>query len=472
MKKTPDKYIHYSKNIIMLGFGGMGKAVLPLLFRHLQIKPSQLIVFTKDVSEQDALIAKEYGIKLNQVMITEQNYATLIGKHLSQGDFLLNLSLGISCLRLIELCQEKDVLYLDTCTDPWDGLYKNPLVHTSKRSNYAVREPVVSLKGRSKSTAVITHGANPGIVSHFVKQALLELASDQQLSIKEPSSKKEWAELAQTLGIKSIHIAERDTQVTNAPKQPGEFVNTWSVDGFLDELMQPSEMGWGSHERHLPHDASPHTDGCQAAIYFNCPSAAVKVRTWTPTHGAGHAFMVTHSESISIADYLTISQHNAVVYRPSVCYAYSPCSDAIVSLNEFVGNELQPLEKQRLIFDEIQQGSDELGVLLMGDKTGAYWYGSQLSISEARKQAPLNSATSLQVVAGIISGMLWAIAHPNEGVVEPEDMDHDFILAIANDYLGQVGGHYTTWTPLKHRHQLFPQTIDNNDPWQFINIRV
>jgi homospermidine synthase len=26
-------------------------------------------------------------------------------------------------------------------------------------------------------TAVITHGANPGLVSHFVKQALLDIAS-------------------------------------------------------------------------------------------------------------------------------------------------------------------------------------------------------------------------------------------------------------------------------------------------------
>ena len=32
---------------------------------------------------------------------------------------------------------------------------------------------------------------------------------------------------------------------------------------------------------------------------------------------------------------------------------------------------------------------DELGVLLAGHKKNAYWYGSQLSIEEARKLAPV-----------------------------------------------------------------------------------
>jgi homospermidine synthase len=51
-----------------------------------------------------------------------------------------------------------------------------------------------------------------------------------------------------------IHIAERDTQVSAIPKEPGEFVNTWSIDGFVGEGAQPAELGWGTHERHFPPD--------------------------------------------------------------------------------------------------------------------------------------------------------------------------------------------------------------------------
>ena len=68
------------------------------------------------------------------------------------------------------------------------------------------------------------------------------------------------------LGVKVIHIAERDTQVSSRPKMPGEFVNTWSVDGFVSEGSQPAELGWGTHERHFPRDGRQHDFGRKSAI--------------------------------------------------------------------------------------------------------------------------------------------------------------------------------------------------------------
>ena len=84
------------------------------------------------------------------------------------------------------------------------------------------------------------------------------------------------------LGVKVIHIAERDTQVSSVPKQPDEFVNTWSVDGFVSEGCQPAELGWGTHERNFPRDGKRHDFGCRAAIYLMQPGAGTRVRTWTP----------------------------------------------------------------------------------------------------------------------------------------------------------------------------------------------
>lgn len=108
----------------------------------------------------------------------------------------------------------------------------------------------------------------------------------------------------------------------------------------------------------------------------------------------------------------------------------------------------------------------------MGHAKGAYWYGSTLSVHEARELVPYNNATSLQVAAGILAGLIWAIKNPNQGIVEPEEMDYQFILDIALPYLGEVGGYYTDWTPLKERERLFKERLDSTDPWQFINIRV
>src|SRR5690606_6225124 len=140
------------------------------------------------------------------------------------------------------------------------------------------------------------------------------------------------------LQVKVIHIAERDTQVANVPKRLQEFVNTWSVDGFVSEGSQPAELGWGTHEKALPSQGRRHDFGCQSAIYLMQPGAGTRVRTWTPKAGHFHGFLITHGESISISDYFTHREGDKVVYRPTVHYAYHPCDDAVLSVHEFAGH--------------------------------------------------------------------------------------------------------------------------------------
>ena len=174
-----------------------------------------------------------------------------------------------------------------------------------------------------------------------------------------------------------------------------------------------------------------HANGCGAAIYLNQPGAGTRVRTWTPNYGPFHGFLVTHNESISIADYLTLRDGDAVLYRPTVHYAYHPCDDAVMSVHELAGRGWQQQAEQRLLMEEIVTGMDELGVLLMGHQKGAFWYGSQLTIEEARRLAPHNSATSLQVAAGVLGGMVWAIEQPTAGIVEADELDHQRVLEVA-----------------------------------------
>ena len=76
------------------------------------------------------------------------------------------------------------------------------------------------------------------------------------------------------------------------------------------------------------------------------------------------------------------------------------------------------------------------------------------------------------VAAGVMAGVVWAMENPRRGVCDPDDLDFQRVLEIANPYLGSVGGTYTDWTPLDDRGQLFPEDVDTGDPWQFKNIRV
>ncbi|PNG58555.1 MULTISPECIES: saccharopine dehydrogenase C-terminal domain-containing protein [unclassified Variovorax] len=461
------------KGLLMIGFGAMGQAVLPLLMRHFELDPSEVkIVKTR---EDESGVAAEYGVEVIVSKLEEGNHAAVLEPLLVEGGFLLNLSVDVSSLALIRLCRQHGVLYLDTCNEPWGGRYDDPSLPLSRRSNYSLREELLAyrLDKRNGPTAVVTQGANPGLVSALVKQALLNMAADNRMQLDEvPASYEEWAALAQKLEIKVIHIAERDTQTAKQRKQRAEFVNTWSVEGFVDEGLQPAELGWGTHERHWPADAERHGFGSDAAIYLRRPGLATRVRSWTPLEGPYHGFLVTHAESISIADHLSLRKDGEVVYRPTVHYAYHPCDDAVLSLHELAGKNWQQQHRHRIVRDEIVEGMDELGVLLMGHPRGVYWFGSRLTIDQARALAPCNNATTLQVVAGILGGMAWALRYPDAGLVEPDDLDHRTVLEAALPYLGEVVGVWGDWTPLKDRSPLFDEDKDPGDPWQFLNFRV
>ncbi len=467
-----EQHLKFDGNLVVVGFGSIGQGVLPLLLRHVGIRPQQITVVTAE--PRGHAEAALFDIRFIEEPLFAENYRAVLGPLLAAGDFLLNLAVEVASVALIDLCQEKGALYLDTCIEPWAGGYTDPSLSPSQRSNYALREGALALRARYPDgpTAVITHGANPGLVSHFVKQALLDVAQESGGAIAVPHRRADWAALAERLGVKAIHIAERDTQVSSHPKQVGEFVNTWSIDGFISEGSQPAELGWGTHERNLPADARHHDFGSQAAIYLLRPGAATRVRSWTPLEGPYVGFLVTHNESISIADYLTVRDSERVRYRPTCHYAYHPCDDAVLSLHELAGKNWQQQTRQRLMMDEITGGIDELGVLLMGHPKGVYWYGSRLSIDQARRLVPYNNATSLQVTAPVMAGMVWALENPRRGIVEPDEMDFARILEIAGPYLGDVVGVWGDWTPLADRERLFPEDLDRDDPWQFKNIRV
>jgi len=463
--------------IVMIGFGSIGRGTLPLIERHFKFDRSRFVVI--DPSDEDRGLLDERGIRFIQQGVTRENYRELLAPLLTAGGgqgFCVNLSVDTSSLAIMELCREIGSLYIDTVVEPWIGFYFDKTKGPGDRANYALRETVLEARRKSPggTTAVSCCGANPGMVSWFVKQALLDLKRDLKMEGAEPSSRDEWAALAHRLGVKGIHIAERDTQRANTPKPADMFVNTWSVEGFVSEGLQPAELGWGTHEKWVPANARTHETGCQAAIYLMQPGANTRVRTWTPTAEAHYGFLVTHNESISIADYFTVhGSDGKAVYRPTCHYAYHPCDDAVLSLHEMFGKEGERQPDWKILDEkEIVDGRDELGVLLYGHAKNAYWFGSRLSIEETRKLAPYQNATGMQVTSAVLSGMVWALENPEAGIVEADDLDFRRCLEVQRPYLGPVEGHYTDWTPLHNRPGLFPEDIDTSDPWQFRNVLV
>lgn len=415
----------------MIGCGSIGQGLLPLLFSTFAIDPAQLTVVTAD--EKGRHVADRRGIRYLVEPLTAENYQAILSPHLDAGDLLLNLSINVSSVALIAWCKAHDVLYLDTCVEPWSGGYVAGDAAALETTNAWLRRQAMALHTPGAATAVIAHGMNPGLISHLLKQALLALAHSRGVAA---TAKPEWGKLAQLLGVKAVHVSERDTQDDNQALKYGEFANTWSAEGLYSESwLQLAEVGWGSHEGAMPVPSSME----ERSLCLTKRGADIRMRTWLPSRGELQGMLVTHHEVISIAELLRTDE-----YCPTVCYVYHPCPKAQASLANLRAG--MAVTDFRVLASEAMQGMDEVGVLLIHE-SGALWHGSTLTNTEAQRLAPHNSATSLQVVAGILGAMTWMLDHPCEGVVEAEDMDSGQVLAAAFPYLGKVTTMKTDWRP-------------------------
>jgi homospermidine synthase len=334
---------------------------------------------------------------------------------------------------------------------------------------------------RDAPTCIVDHGANPGLISHFAKQGLLDIAhrmlddgiaKDPQ-RLKQLVQDRDFGMLAREVGIKVIHCSERDSQVSSSPKQVDEFVGTWSIVGLREEGIAPAELGWGTHEKELPAHAHVPPEGPKNEIVLARMGINTWVRSWIPDQEIV-GMVIRHGEAFGITDRWTVWEDVIPVYRPTVHYAYMPCDATCASLHELRGRnyELQP--RLRIMDDsEIISGSDILGALLMGHPYQAWWTGSILSIEEAKRLAPGQNATTIQVALGVVSAVMWMIEHPREGFCLPDDLPHEYILKIARPYLGEFYSGPSDWTPLKNRVVYFREnpenSYDQDDVWQFKN---
>ena len=476
--------------VVVLGLGSVARCALPMLFDDLDLPPSAYTVLDADPGVADAArLIQARGARFEPIHLTPDNYAGVLAERLGDGDLLLDLAWNIGTLDLLQWCRDSGVLYVNASLEVWDpyagGWTGSPTERTLYRRHLELREMLARWGDNEGPTAVLDHGANPGLVSHFTKAALLDVAAAwlaepstdgaRRERVARAAAERAWPELAHALDVQVIHISERDTQISSAPKRVDEFVNTWSVEGFYEEGVAPAELGWGTHERTLPPDAHVHDTGPRNQICLARAGCRTWVRSWVPA-GDITGMLIRHGEAFSISDSLTVWEGGEAVYRPTVHYAYCPADAAIASLHELHmrGYELQPA--QRIMGDDILEGRDELGVLLMGHPLTSWWTGSLLDIEEARRLAPGQNATTVQVAAGLLGAIRWMLDNPRQGVRLPDELPHDEVLATAKPYLGPFVSRQVDWTPLRSRVDVFaghgapPPSRD--DVWQFASFRV
>lgn len=465
--------ILFTGNIFILGCGSIVQCLLPLILKHIAIEPNRITIM--DFIDNRTRITEELrrGICYIQEQLTPQNYSKILSQHLKKKDLFIDLSYGVSSIAMIEWCHTHGVCYLNASTEVWNVPtipLKNPSEATLYSRQMALQELVQSWD-HPGPTAVIDHGANPGLVSHLTKQGLVDLAQyfltkkpkdSRAKNIQSALEKENFAKLAYLLGIKTIHISEKDTQTSKTPKIANEFINTWSVEGFIEEAIAPAEMGWGTHERSIPKGGLEHKNGPCNQIFLSQKGMSTWVQSWVPS-GSIAGMVIRHGESFSISNHLTLKEGDKVIYRPTVHYAYHPCEMAIKSLEELKARQFKAQTRKRILNDDITSGQDELGCLLMGHDFNSWWIGSVLDIHEASTLVPHQNATTLQVAVGMLAALIYIIQHPEKGFCQPDDLPYKQILKIARPYLGKIISKPVDWHPLRN----FQELPTEKDKWQF-----
>src|SRR5690606_17011131 len=164
------------------------------------------------------------GVKFVRERITPLSLPRLLSAHARGGDLIIDLAWSVEFFDISQWAHEHDVIYVNASLESWDPegeTHRKPTLEKTLYARYSKLLPIIPTR-RNGATAVIDHGSNPGLVSHFVKAGLLDLGKAMLREKSVPVARRrrlekyleneDFAHLAYELEVKVIHCSERDTQ--------------------------------------------------------------------------------------------------------------------------------------------------------------------------------------------------------------------------------------------------------------------
>lgn len=308
-------------HIIIIGFGSVAQGLLPLLSRH--YNGVNVTIFEKHLNESLIEITTEFSATLEEKAITAENFKPILAV-LKRKYFLVNLAVSVSSLELLELAQKYDSLYLDTCIEPW--AYKDEK-YQALITNYQLREVMKTYQQKTTGpTAVVAHGANPGFISILLKKALVEMAAANNI-VAEPKTRLNGQRLPTSLKYKLYKSPSMTPKSVHQPAPPK--LRLHMVCGRSRYRMPASSRIGLGHTRNRNSLRRKKNGYALEMLEQGCN---VRVKSWSPNYLEFSAYLLTHNEALSIAEYLTLGDPENPTYRPTVYYAYEPCDQTLDSM--------------------------------------------------------------------------------------------------------------------------------------------
>jgi homospermidine synthase len=104
----------------------------------------------------------------------------MMGRLVGPGSIVVDLAWNIDTASMLEWCRAHDVRFVNASIELWDPYEgfgsEPPQDRTLYVRHMALRRMIARWGDNDGPTAVLDHGANPGLVSHFTKAALEDIA--------------------------------------------------------------------------------------------------------------------------------------------------------------------------------------------------------------------------------------------------------------------------------------------------------
>ena len=460
--------IKFDGAIIQFGFGAVGKSFYEKISKEIKFDENKYFVISRDKFEFEAFINLG-GMTENFITceITKENFKEVFEKYLTEGDLLIDFADTVGTKDILKWCAENNIMYINTGEADWpenwysifnENLIKNEIRENCKNNDLVNKHPIV-----------LQHGNNPGLVSHFVKAGIEYIVNTQRKKdkvLKQLISQNKFNEAAYKLGIKMIHVNDIDTQEVKDKYSDDTLFSTWCIDSFFFEMISEATLNLGTHEKVDYEETCNLVDYKNGFLEFKNIAAEKKCRTYYP-NGEFEGFLVPHEETITIAKSLEVKENGKTIYRPSVMFLYSPCEYARnyflkAKVNEYPNPDPEkPLdcensngqsivrgyiypEKSEIIYQEkISNGTEYVGVLLIGDDFEPVWIGNRIEqkfLYKNKKDSYWQTPTITPVAMSALAAVCWMIKNKNKkGIYFPDDIkDYKHILKTAEKYISKT----------------------------------
>jgi homospermidine synthase len=461
------------KKIIFLGCGAVAKCCLYYFPYFFDFDYNKVIMIDKINKEKYYPVIKYY-LKKNALFlnrkITENNCKEFLDAlNLKEKDIIIDLTTRTPTLCIFKYCRLNNLFYINTASEQF--LLKDINSIAIQHSNYFDIARKTSMC--DSVTTLVEYGMNPGLISSFVLKGIDDIASyfikkkyqnncidDELIELYGLKCVEKYRLLAKKLGIRVIHCSEIDTQVvTSNTLVKDKFYNTWSCVGLFDEAYEGIEIAVGTHEKEIP--LPQHQIFINGIFSSSTLCIDTKIKSVVPLKIENDKIVFTeiegnpiqHGECASL--YRLLSAHD---YAPTMHYVYKLNKHAEQTINKYNEKELLNISLDPNRWEVLMEnnhdieGYDNVGAFFILENSNnlldnsnnyfTWWCGTILSNDYTKNvlKDKMNSATLIQVMAGVLGGLYWALLpeNQNKGLCFGEVVDYKTVFSITEKFLGKI----------------------------------